>query len=229
MEQQGTCVWRTLIMATRPLANGKIHVGRTNMIPNNYEKIYITSGAWIKWSNIPGQSACSAYTGLTNEVLPNLYLYIHVVGHSRKKIYRDADFFIQPTLKCFWRSSIPVVQKIETSARNILVWVILPFRENNIAVRYCINDLFLIKNFFLQVLSSCPSCCIINISFHPVRVMEYSWQDAFIYTCTPGYYWWAYPISKIGWEPGKYFCNRIWAAILYQDHIIIYTCIFLVY
>lgn len=198
-------------------------------IPNNYEKIYITSGAWIKWSNIPGQSACSAYTGLTNEVLPNLYLYIHVVGHSRKKIYRDADFFIQPTLKCFWRSSIPVVQKIETSARNILVWVILPFRENNIAVRYCINDLFLIKNVFLQVLSSCPSCCIINISFHPVRVMEYSWQDAFIYTCTPGYYWWAYPISKIGWEPGKYFCNRIWAAILYQDHIIIYTCIFLVY
>lgn len=94
-------------------------------IPNNYEKIY-------------SQSACSAYTGLTNEVLPNLYLYIHVVGHSRKKIYRDADFFIQPTLKCFWRSSIPVVQKIETSARNILVWVILPFRENNIAVRYCI-------------------------------------------------------------------------------------------
>lgn len=102
-------------------------------IPNNYEKIYITSGAC--GSN--ESTACSAYTGLTNEVLPNLYLYIHV-GHSRKKIYRDADFFIQPTLKCFWRSSIPVVQKIETSARNILVWVILPFRENNIAVRYCI-------------------------------------------------------------------------------------------
>lgn len=36
MEQQGTCVWRTLIMATRPLANnGKLHVGRTNMIPKN--------------------------------------------------------------------------------------------------------------------------------------------------------------------------------------------------
>lgn len=113
--------------------------------------------------------------------------------------------------------------------KHFSVGPILPFRENNIAVRYCINDLFLIKNVFLQVLSSCPSCCIIIISFHPVRVMEYSWQDAFIYTCTPGYYWWVYPISKIGWEPGKKVCNRIWAAILYQEHIIIYTCIFLVY
>lgn len=46
-------------------------------IPNNYEKIYITSDRclWIKWSNKPGQSACSAYTGLTNEVLPNLYCW----------------------------------------------------------------------------------------------------------------------------------------------------------
>lgn len=108
-------------------------------IPNNYEKIYITSGACGSNEATSRVNRRVRRTPVwqmkSYQICTCTYTLLDIPG---KKIYRDADFFIQPTLKCFWRSSIPVVQKIETSARNILVWVILPFRENNIAVRYCI-------------------------------------------------------------------------------------------
>lgn len=48
MEQQGTCVWRTLIMATFGEREDTCRANKHDTkkyIPNDYEKIYITSGA----------------------------------------------------------------------------------------------------------------------------------------------------------------------------------------